>query len=286
MIFKYKAVSISPNTYMIEESTPFSKSLCYLLLGSEKALLIDTGMSLGNIRKTVDGLTSLPITVVNTHAHVDHIGSNFRFSEIYYHEDDRDVFALHTNASYVTQELLKTELPSYFLKPLSPIIKKVVTVKTGGNYHYIRDGYLFQLGGREIEVIHTPGHSVGSICLLDREARMLFSGDTICGSGILLDLEGGSSPEVYASSVARLQALSPEFDAIWPGHHYGPLKKEVLQGFQACASSIIEGTAELSFDRGRIVAAYNGIIISIVPEQAERIKKMKAMLSGETPNSR
>jgi len=269
MLANYTATPLDSKTFLIEERTKFSQGLCYLLCGEDSALLIDTGMPVGNIRETADKLTDLPVTVVNTHAHLDHIGSNFRFGDIYYHEDDREVFALHTNASYAAKELLKTEASAFVLKLIYPIAKRLARVNTGGNYHYIKDGHVFHLGGRDVEVIHTPGHSAGSICLLDRSTRRLFSGDTICGHGILLNLAGSTSPEVYMASVERLQTVAAEFDEIFPGHHNRPLKTAWMDGFRACAAAIIAGTAEAVPGRCRTFAKEGEIAIALTPEEAK-----------------
>ena len=111
MFCKYKVMALDQQTFVIEEKTPFSQALCYLVCGKSAALLIDTGMPFGNMKKVVNKLTNLPILVVNTHAHADHIGSNFRFDEISFHEDDRDMFALHTNPDYIGGELASYALP-------------------------------------------------------------------------------------------------------------------------------------------------------------------------------
>ena len=269
MLAKHTPTPLDAQTFLIEERTKFSQGLCYLLCGTDAALLIDTGMPMGNIRETVDKLTDLPVTVVNTHAHTDHIGSNFRFDDIYYHEDDRDVFALHTDAAYVAKELLKTEIPVFLNTLLSPVIKRLAKVNTSGQYHYIKDGHVFHLGGRDVEAIHTPGHSAGSICLLDRNTRRLFSGDTICGQGILLNLAGSTSPEVYMASVEHLQSFAAEFDEIFPGHHNWPLKTAFMEEFRACAAAIIAGTAEAVPARCRVFAKEGDIGIALTPEDAK-----------------
>ena len=264
MISKYQAIQLNKNTFVIRETTPISNALCYLLCGEERALLIDTGLPCGNIKKTVQRLTRLPVIVVNTHAHADHIGSNHRFSEIFYHEDDREMFAIHTDPAYL--ESLMGDIVPRALYPLKPLIKKVMTPKTAGAYHYIKDGHVFRLGGRELEVIHTPGHTPGSICLLERAARVLYSGDTICGDGILLDLEGCSPPETYLASTQRIEALLPVFDIIMSGHHAWPIEAARTREFTACAAGIVDGTAEFKSSAKRRSARVSRISITLPPE--------------------
>ena len=265
MFCKYNITSLDPRTFVIEEKTPASQSLCYLLCGEESALLVDTGMPFGDMKKVVDGLTSLPITAINTHAHVDHIGSNFRFYEICYHEEDRPVFALHTDPKYMA------ELVDYAIPPnarlAAPIVKRLARVNAAGQYSYIQDGHVFHLGGRDIEVVHTPGHSPGCICLLDREARMLFTGDSLCEWGVLLDLAGSCSPETYLASVRRIKELSPAFDRILPGHHGWPVDKGYIDEYEACAAGILDGSAEIVAGKNNRQAKAGRIVINLPPER-------------------
>lgn len=265
MLCKYKITPLDPRTYAVEEKTPFTQALCYLLCGEDAALLVDTGMPFGDIKKVAQKLTSLPVTVVNTHAHVDHIGSNFRFDAICYHGDDRPVFALHTSPDYIA-ELMAYALPPA-ARPLAPVIKRLMRAKTSGQYSYIQDGHVFHLGGRDIEVLHTPGHSPGCVCLLDRQVRMLFTGDTLCEWGILLDLACSCPPETYLASVRRIKALSPAFDRILPGHHGWPVDKGCIDDYEACAAGILDGSAQIEADGNHRAAKYGRVLITLPPER-------------------
>jgi len=261
MFCKYNITPLDPRTYVIEEKTPASQALCYLLCGEDAALLVDTGMPFGNMKKVVDSLTDLPVTVVNTHAHVDHIGSNFRFEEICYHEDDKPVFALHTDPKYMS-ELIDYAIPPN-VRFVAPIVKRLARVNATGRYSYIQDGHIFHLGGRDVEVIHTPGHSPGCVCLLDREARLLFTGDTLCEWGILLDLAGSCAPETYLASIRRIKGLSPAFDKILPGHHGWPVDKGYIDEFEACAAGILDGSVEIDVEGKHRVAKYGRVLITL-----------------------
>ena len=263
MFCRYNVTPLDGRTYVIEEKTPLSQALCYLLCGKSAALLIDTGMPFGNMKKIVKQLTELPVTAVNTHAHADHIGSNFRFDEIFFHEDDRDMFALHTNPDYIGGELTHYALPPGQARLLAPVVKKLLCSKTAGNYRYIQDGHVFHLGGRDIEVIHTPGHTPGCICLLDREARLLFTGDSLCEWGVLLDLKGCCAPEIYAASLRRLKALSSAYDKILPGHHGWPVDQDYLSDYETCVAGVLDGSAEITSDGKRKFAKYGKVVIAI-----------------------
>ena len=259
MFCKYNVTEIDARTFVIEEKTPMSQSLCYLVCGEDAALLVDTGMPFGNIKKTVDRLTKLPVTVVNTHAHIDHIGSNFRFDDICFHEDDREVFALHTDPGYLESQLVRLVLSPGLAKLLGPVVKRLMTPKSAGKYRYCKDGDIFHLGGRDLEVIHIPGHSKGSICLLEREARMLFNGDSLCEMCALLHLDGCCSVEVFLASARRVKDLSDAFDTILPGHHGWPVDKTIIDDYIECCLRILDGTVEMEGQK----AKYGRIYIEI-----------------------
>ena len=242
------------------------QALCYLVCGEKKALLIDTATGCGGLAETVRSLTKLPVTVVNTHAHVDHIGGNHEFEDIWFHEKDRKIFLLHTNPDY-TFGLLEGELPPLLRAPLKVLVRKRLSISGEGNYHYFGDDAVFHLGKRDIEVVPTPGHTPGCVCFLDRGERMLFSGDTLCEWGVLLHFPGEGCPvEVYRDSLLRLQALEDDYDTIWPGHHGFPVEKDYLDEYLACATGIVEKTADYGETKGRRCAKYKRILITVPKE--------------------
>lgn len=266
MAKNYTAHPIDPSTYVIEEKTKLNQALCYLICGEEKALLIDTGVGYPDLPETIQALTTLPVEVVNTHGHVDHIGGNHYFSHIWLHEKDRDIFRHHTDSSY-TLNLLTEGMPRILKPILKFLMKDILHVDPSGTYHYFDDTTVFHLGNRDIEVIPTPGHTPGSVCLLDRKNKLLFSGDTICEQGILLHFKGeGCPPEVFLSSAERLIGLQDAFDTIWPGHHGYPVDKDYLAEYETCARQICDGTAAYKEVSGRKCACYGRIMISVPKE--------------------
>jgi glyoxylase-like metal-dependent hydrolase (beta-lactamase superfamily II) len=262
---RYTSRQINENTFAIEERTLFSQGLCYLLCGEERALLIDSCFGLKGFEAAVRRLTGLPVTVANTHAHVDHIGGNHFFDEIWYHEADRGIFALHTDPIY-TLRLAAEGIPRPARGLAGLLIGDMLHIDTSGNYRHFEDAHVFHLGKRDIEVIPTPGHTPGSVCFLDREAGMLFSGDTVCEWGVLLHILGeGRPPEVFLDSMRRLKGLWGEFDSVWPGHHGFPVEKGYIDEYLACARQIVEGQASYGITRGRPCAKFGRVLIT-VPE--------------------
>lgn len=263
----YRIQKINENTFVIEEKSLMGQCLCYLLCGSRQALLIDSGTGCGGLEKTTRKLTELPVIVANTHGHVDHIGGNYEFAEIWCPRADRKIFSLHTNPEY-TLSLLKGEIPEFLRNALKPMLRKRLRVRTEGNYHWFGEEKVFDLGERRVEVISAPGHTPGSVCFLDRDGRMLFSGDTVCEWGVLLHFPGEGCPaDIYLDSLLRLEALSPYYDTIWPGHHGFPVDKDYLEEYISCARQIVEGTAAYGETKGRRCARWGRILITVPGEE-------------------
>ncbi len=130
----------------------------YLLLGSHTALLLDTGCGLSPLKPIVDKLIGKKnLLVFNTHFHWDHPLGNVEFGEVYIHENEVDFVSKPYDVSYFKDspnEAVKVYAEQNFLIPPAKMIKP------------LKDGDIFDLGGIEVKIIHCPGHSPGSICLL------------------------------------------------------------------------------------------------------------------------
>jgi hydroxyacylglutathione hydrolase len=183
-------------------STPVN---IYLVVGKEKALVIDTGYP-GDIEPNeVKAITPLPFMVVNTHAHPDHSGSNNAFEKVYIHDADLESCRRYSG---------NTELVP------------------------INDGYIFDLGGKNLEVIAVPGHTPGSICLLDAQDGILFVGDT---ANRETWMQISNVPlETYKKSVERLLKWKNQYDLILPGHGEAE-PVSFLTDLIACSDEILSG---------------------------------------------
>jgi len=137
--------------------------------------------------------------VINTHAHFDHIGGNAYFikADIAVHELDAEV---------VEKGDSDKSWADYFNGKLKPMPVKFK----------LKEGDKIDVGGMELEVLHTPGHTPGSICLYDKKDKILFSGDTIFSDGIgRTDTPGGNEDQLF-QSLDRVMAL--EINTLLPGH--------------------------------------------------------------------
>jgi len=178
---------------------------CYLLGDSDTkdAVLIDPSSDFDKINNVIDNYQFKIGKIINTHGHFDHIGGNR-----YYIKKTGATLHIH-EADY---SLLKKTF------------NRIVEFLKGGRYikhdvELLRDGDIIRFGNIEIKVIHTPGHSPGSICLYSE--GNLFTGDTLFTEGIgRTDFSGGSFEKIIKSIKNRILIL-PDETVIWPGHHYG-----------------------------------------------------------------
>ncbi len=200
----YRKTEVVPGVWSIVEDDSVNM---FLVIGAKKALLIDTGYGRKNLAAYVRTITSLPITVVNTHGHPDHSGGDSRFAEIYAHPAD-----MATVKSYMSEK---------------------------ARFIPVTDGFTFELGGRSLSVIEVPGHTAGSIALLDGGNKLLFTGDNNNGH-IWLFLRESRSLETYLKSLDRLIARSREYDALYLGHG-DPYDPAYLLEIRACGQSILSG---------------------------------------------
>ena len=197
-------IPINESTWRIEDGGV----RLFLLAGSEKALLIDSGMNLHTAREVAAELTSLPLSLLNTHADRDHIGSNEEFESFYMHPAEEPVYRRSGKPG--------TVLP-------------------------VLDGDVIDLGGRELEIIHLPGHTPGSIAVLDRNSRVLISGDPIQQNGHVFMFGDHRNLEDYAASLGHLEAFADRFDEIWPSHGDCPISPDLIARLRDGARDILAG---------------------------------------------
>lgn len=225
---KYRVEQIDSQTWLIEEYDESTSVYMYLLTGAREAVLLDTGLGSFPLKQICEELTDLPITVILTHGHVDHIGGSGMFERVYLHKADKELYQLHK------KERMRKLFSQENLLP----VKEEILLLEGTER--------FDLGGRIIRIVETPGHSVGSVCILDEERRWLFVGDTCCKAHVLLQLEYSASLDIYIESIRKLLALESEYDLIWPGHHSKPVSKDIPRQFLEASELLRDGKLESS----------------------------------------
>lgn len=225
-----KLYPLAPGVTCIDDA---GDSVCYVICGSERAAVIDTVNGMEDLYAVVREITDLPLVVINTHGHCDHVWGNTFFDEAYIHPDD---IALHNHHFAMRKDTMLDQAEQYgatreemqaFIDaqpcPLKPIC----------------EGEIIDLGGRSLEVIRITGHTQGSIALLDRTASFLYSGDAINGQ-IWLQLPESAKLTTYLDSLNALDAYRPYFTELHTGHNVEGVPAAYIDEMKAAISRIIE----------------------------------------------
>lgn len=239
----------APNTYEIDE---FDCASIFLLVGTQRALLIDTGIGIGDLRGVVEHLTDKPYDVVMTHGHGDHTGGAGWFDSFWLNEKDWDAYAFpedlnrrrdyaqtiaareHKNYSYDIEEDIR---PWPKLPERKPLV----------------DGQVFDLGGRKVTAYECPGHTPGEMVLIDDQTRILFAGDA-CNNNLGYMSRPGDkgfvSVEQAGKALRRIWSMRDKYDCIMNSHHDfrglgAPLADYVLPNAIKCCEDLVNGTANL-----------------------------------------
>lgn len=228
-------ISMDSSTWRIEDTGV----RFFLLEGTREALLIDSGMTTKNAREIAESLTRLPLSLLNTHADMDHIAGNGGFETFYLHP---------------------AECANYYKG----------SVPGPGKFRPVLDGDILDLGDRPLEILHLPGHTEGSIAVLDVKNRVLISGDPIQDGSIYMF---GPHRELHAYiySIDKVMARLEDFDQIWPSHGTLPVYPGILSKLKAGAERILAGElkGEQVEAHGTPISRYDIGAATILGDRAE-----------------
>jgi glyoxylase-like metal-dependent hydrolase (beta-lactamase superfamily II) len=257
----FEVYRIRPGVFAIYEPHQSEEVISYLVLGSERALLFDTGLGISNIRKLAQGLTSLPVSVLNSHTHNDHVGDNWRFDDIY--AMDTDFTRRNANGSRQDAQAeiapgeICGELPSGF----SP---RDYTTRPFHISHWLHDGDKIALGERTLKVIATPGHTPDSISLLDEKNGLLFTGDTFYPGPIFL-YRPETDLDAYVASVKKLASLLPIVQLLLPAHNVPVADPAYLPQVVAAMEQVRSGNRKPTSRSGTRVYSFPGFSFRMSP---------------------
>lgn len=243
---KYDIKELYKDTYSIADSgLGQGKVYMYLLTGNEKALLVDSGYGLLDLKKIVETVTDKPVICVCTHGHVDHALGACQFDEAYIHSKDFDVYNKHTDSSFITDMGLKGLLmrPPGFMRN-NPSYRSLVEQMAQKKYaplNEIDDIGSFDLGGRFITWKHIPGHTQGSIAIIDEANKTAFDADA-CAPGAWLFLEESSDLVSYLSELESYRTFLNEHNikTRHVGHAEKALGRKYLEQLIKCVGICIK----------------------------------------------
>lgn len=172
--------------------------------GRDRDMLIDSGMGVVSLREWVPLVTEREVIAVASHTHFDHIGCHHEFECRAVHSAEADLLANPTRENTLADPYATDEI--FDALPPEPYCSTCYTLKRAPATRLLEDSDVIDLGDRQFEVIHTPGHSPGGIALYEKATEILFSGD-ILYDGPLIEDTYHSNADDYLASMERLLQL-------------------------------------------------------------------------------
>ena len=262
-MIRQEVSSIGKGIWCIDE---FRLVNAFLVEGSDSAVMIDTGCGLGNIRAVAESIAGKPITAVFlTHSHPDHIGGIYEFKDcrIYMNSADTGarIFGMNTDNAF-RRMYVETRGPVRVPGHEDELLSLIPESEPDCSFDFtdVPDGTSIDLGGRRFECILTPGHTDGSLCYLDKEDGILFSGDTVNKSIILpRQPENGTALiERYHDTLRKLWERSSDFSTLAIGHDGATIDKGIIHDYLEITEGLLSGTVtgkyeERGFRKGDVL---------------------------------
>ncbi len=288
----FEVVAVEPGLHMVSEP---GHVFSWLIAGSERTVLLDTGLGIGDIAAAVAPVAGAPIDVVNSHTHFDHVGGNELFESVFMHEagpawlerntaqwelDAYGQVGAEMAASY--ERLVAIDREGSFLLGPDQRVREWPTnaiVDAGGwridapePTRLLADGDRIELGSRTLRVIHTPGHAEDHVCLLDEAAGVLFAQDQAYYGPQLIYLEGSDVGDFARSARLLADSLRGGLRAVYVAHCWRPsVPPGFLDELANAAETVAAGEAELQpaaglFGEPVLGADYGHFSILVPPE--------------------
>ncbi|MCI0611873.1 MBL fold metallo-hydrolase, partial [bacterium] len=237
----FEVYRILPGVFAIYEPGQWEEVISYLIVGTNKSFLFDTGLGIGDIKKLVSEITPIEPFVINSHTHYDHIGGNYQFREIY----GMDTEFTQLNSKGIPYEEVKEFVSGQWIHRETPksFVANQYHIKSYSLTKILKDHDRIDLGDRILEIIFIPGHTPDSLCLLDRKNRLLFTGDTFYPAPLYAHFPESNFKQ-YAQTAKLLHKLQSEVDYVVPSHNETLLPSAYLEKLDLAFQSIQNGTAK------------------------------------------
>jgi glyoxylase-like metal-dependent hydrolase (beta-lactamase superfamily II) len=233
----FEVYQVEPSVFAVYEPHQAEETISYLIVGETRALLFDTGLGISDIKRVTKRLTPLPIVVLNSHTHNDHVGGNWQFKNVYGMDTDFTRENARGSRDDAQQEIEDGQVCGNLPAEFDP---ETYATRPWKIKQYVHDGDRIDLGGRTLEVIATPGHTPDSISLLDRANGLLFSGDTYYPAPIWL-FRPETDLDAYSASIRRLAGLAPQLKAVLGAHNVPVAPPSVLPRLVAAFDAVRAG---------------------------------------------
>lgn len=252
----FEVYKVAPGVLAIYEPHQSEETIGYLIEGRKRALLFDTGMGIGDLRSLVGKLSKLPVIVLNSHTHDDHVGNNWQFDEVYGMDNDYTRHNARGSKEDAQAEIAPGEvcgaLPAGF-DPATYATRPWQITK------WVHDGDRIDLGERSMDVIATPGHTPDSICLFDRANGLLFTGDTYY-PGTVWIYRPETDLTAYGNSVRRIAALGPQVKLVLGAHNIPIAQPVVLNELASAFAQMRAGLVRpRPAGKGKVIYQVGGI---------------------------
>jgi glyoxylase-like metal-dependent hydrolase (beta-lactamase superfamily II) len=251
---------VGDGTFALLEPRHYEEVISYLILGYESAALFDTGMGIDNIQAEVEQLTDLPVIVINSHGHYDHIGDNHRFDQVWAFDSEGEIVRIERGQT--VEECIEYVVPGSYLELPAGFDPAAYEIRPSRVTRRLRHMETIDLGGRTLTVHHTPGHSPGSICLLDSQDALLFTGDTFYPGMLYADFED-SDFDAYRETAGYLVGLLPQVNHLCPAHNEAHVPKEALAQMQAAFDQIVAGEVPFESEEDTRIYRFEGFSLMV-----------------------
>ena len=254
----FEVYHLPGDTYALHEPRQAERVFSYLIVGEKRALLFDTGFGIGHIDAVVRRLTKVPVMVLNSHTHYDHMGGNYAFTEILGVDSDYTRKSAEGKPNSMMAEMVSSRLTCPPLpadvKPETYVIHPFRVTST------VFDSERVDLGGRIVEVLLTPGHTPDAVCLLDRANRQLFTGDTFYPGNLWLFVPE-TDLDAYQKSIERVAGLVPLVDVLRPAHNLPEADPRMLPKVAEALPQARSGKMPFTVRNDRRVYSFDGFSI-------------------------
>jgi glyoxylase-like metal-dependent hydrolase (beta-lactamase superfamily II) len=247
--------------FAIAEPLQFQEVISYLIVGRDRALLFDTGLGLVPIRPVVEELTRLPVQVLNSHTHFDHVGGNAEFDRIL----ALDTAYTRANARGFPHAALAGEVEPASFCGGAPKGADTAGFRTRAwqPTGTVAHGDGIDLGDRTLEVLQVPGHAPDAIALLDRAQGLLWTGDSYYDGTIWLYVPETSLDD-YERSIERLVGLVPELRKLLPAHNTASAEPQRLVAAKEAIRRVRAGSVKgRDESENRVVFEFDGFSILV-----------------------